>query len=851
MVTVMFLALVGIMGYVVDANETGIFDQYGDGCTCHPTLPATPEAQVEITGLPIQYVPDMVYVITVTVTGGPVPGIGGNNAEGGFNLNASAGTLAPMPGPPRVEVAGSQARHTAQGNDQRSWAIEWTAPPVGLGDVNFTVAAIAVDGDGSAVGDAWVVRTYIVPETGPVPPPTVDLTYPDGGEDLTGGSVHDIEYEPASAGFPKDQLLIWINYSLDGGVNILPIPDAQGIPGTFASPNVYAWTLPMENTMQARVNVEVKDLNGAMGSDTSAADFEIDSAPPMIEINEPVGTNVVPTADIRVGFDEGMNRIITEASFSLNDTVTWTPVAGAFGWAMNVMVFTPGASLQVGTEYNVNVTYGAMDDSDPGNNMAALFDWTFTIASGGDLEPPTISDVTAVPSPQEYPGNVNISAIVQDNVAVDSVWVNVTYPGGGFFEDFMVYEASSGRYFINRSYPELGVYDFTMYANDTNTVKNSSAGHTLEVVDTTPPTIAHTPVSLALADDPINITATVTDEFALALTDPVMLNYTNVTGSPDNITMMSAGGDLFYAEIPAQVIEGNVTYFVWATDEQGNEVMTAIFKIQIVTTDVFAPQILNAQALPSPQERYGDVNITVTVRDLSGLLSVWVVVTQSGTEIYTTNMTEGLNDLYHMEDQYSIVGTHDFTVWAEDNNNVVNSSSDTFEIVDTTPPAKPTGLSVASGDAGTLDIAWDANTELDLAGYDLYRSDTGANLTFTKVNTARITGTSYTDDGLEDNTTYYYMLKAVDDEGLESEYSDPASGTTITPGAEEEVDYMWLYALLAILIILVIVLAVASAMRKRPPAEEEEELKELDEVGEEYTSEEGEEAAEEETEKVY
>ena len=182
-----------------------------------------------------------------------------------------------------------------------------------------------------------------------------------------------------------------------------------------------------------------------------------------------------------------------------------------------------------------------------------------------------------------------------------------------------------------------------------------------------------------------------------------------------------------------------------------------------------------------------------------------------------------------------------------------SSTGHTFEIEDSTPPAAPTGLSVSAGDdAGTLDITWDANTEPDLDGYDLYRSDTGADLTFTKVNTDRITGTTYTDTGLEDNTTYYYMLKAVDDEGLESEYSDQASETTITPGAEEEADYMWLYALLAILIILVIVLAVASAMRKRPPAEEEEEeLEELDEVGEEYTSEEGEEAAEEETVKVY
>ncbi|MCK4456108.1 MAG: Ig-like domain-containing protein [Thermoplasmata archaeon] len=851
LVTVMVLALVGIVGYVVDANETGIFDQYGDGCTCHSALPTTPPAQVDITGLPVQYTPDMVYVITVTVSEGPPPGSGGNNAEGGFNLNVSAGTLAPMPGPPRVQVAGSQATHTAQGNDQRAWDIEWTAPPVGMGDVNFTVAAVSVDGDASTLGDTWIVRTYIIPETGPVPPPTVDLICPDGGEDLTGGSVHNIEYEPASEGFPKDQLLIWINYSLDGGVNLLPT-GAQGIPGTLASPNVYAWTLPMENTMQARVIVEVKDPNGAIGGDMSAADFEIDSAPPMIVSKEPVGTDVVPSAIIRVGFDEGMNWIATEASFSLNDTTTWTPVAGTISWAMNVMVFTPGASLQLGTEYNANVTSGAMDDSDPGNNMVALFNWTFTVASTGDLEPPTISDVTAVPSPQEYPGNVNISAIVEDNVSVNSVWVNVTYPGAvDYLEGTMDYDSANDRYYFESSYPLVGTYDFTVFANDTKSNLNSSSGHTFDIEDTTPPDITHVPVSFSFADTTINITANVVDAYVLAPVNPVWLAYTNVSEDPSNVSMTSAGGGDYWHEIPAQLVEGYVNYSLWATDEYGNDVMTAVFTIQIVTTDIFPPEILDVQAQPSPQERYEDVNITATVRDLSGLLSVWVVVTQSGTEIYNETMTEGLNDVYYMEDRYDIVGMYDFTIWAEDNNNVVSSSSDTFEIVDTTPPAAPTGLSVAAGDdAGTLEVTWSANTEQDIDGYDLYRSDTGANNTFSKINTDPLTGTSHTDTGLEDNTTYYYMLKAVDDEGLESEFSHPADGTTITP-SDEEVDYMWLYALIAILVILVVVLAAASAARKKPSEEEEEELEELDEVGEEYTAEEGEEAAEEETPKVF
>ncbi|MEE9506400.1 MAG: choice-of-anchor V domain-containing protein [Thermoplasmata archaeon] len=850
------LLLVAALSSVSIADKAGKFNKFGGCVPCHNPA-VSPLVVVSVTGLPVVYTPGIVYRLNITITGGPAPYVNGANAAGGFCMRASAGDLAVPPGSTSVWVnqpQQTQATHTDSGSHQRSWEVDWHAPLLGEGPVDFDITAMAVDGDGvDDTDDEWGYA-YIQSLEGVVLlDPTVAVTYPNGGEDLTGLTPHDVTFDLNDPDNTNDELLVWVNHSLDGGVGFSPIAGAQGIAGT-PNPNSVQWVLPGVNSTQARIKIDVKDPDSLGATDMSDGNFEIDTAPPSIDSSSPTGTEVVITTDVRVDFNESMNTPSAEAAFSLKDTATWTLVTGTLGFLLNTMIFTPDSNLQLGTEYMANVTTGAMDDSDTGNRLLSLYSWTFTTASGGDMELPTISDVTAEPSPQEYPGNMNISANVQDNVLVHSVWVNVTYPGAaGYFEDFMGYDVSNDRYYLESSYPLLGTYDFTIFANDTNSNLNSSSGHSFDIEDTTPPTIAHVPVSIALADTTINITANVVDSYALAPTNPVWLNYTNVTGSPTNVTMTSAGGGDYWNETPAQIIEGTLTYFVWATDEQGNEIMTAVFTIQIVTTDIFPPEILNVQALPSPQETYGDVNITATVRDLSGLLSVWVVVTQSGTEIYNTTMSEGLNDLYYMEDQYDIVGTHDFTIWAEDTNNVVNSSSDTFEIVDTTPPAAPTGLSVSAGDdAGTLDIAWDANTELDLAGYDLYRSDTGANLTFTKVNTARITGTSYTDDGLEDNTTYYYMLKAVDDEGLESEFSHPADGTTITPGAEEEVDYMWLYALLAILIILVIVLAVASAMRKKPPAEEEEEeLEELDEVGEEYSAEEGEEAAEEEMEKVY
>jgi hypothetical protein len=847
LVAVMVLAFASVLGYV-SAMEDGRFNSYSSGCTCHnPTFSAT--VLVTITGLPASYTPGQTYTVTVTVSGGPPPG--GANAEGGFNLFVSDGTLAVPGGAVDVQVNGParQATHTLAGNDQRSWNVEWHAPAAGAGTVDFQAAAMSVNGDGAAdAGDEWAQAAVVqVLEGAALPDPNATVTYPNGGEDITGLSVHDITFDLVDPDDPNDQLLVWVNYSLNGGVAFTTVPGAQGIPGA-ANPNTVQWTLPGVNTTLAMVSVDVKDPTGLSATDMSDGTFEIDTSPPTILSSTPVGNNIVITTDVRVEFNESMNTTSAEAAFSLKDTATWTLVPGTFSHVSNVMIFLPDSDLQLGTEFAANVTTGAMDDSDPGNSMFALYTWTFTTASTGDFVLPTISDVTALPSPQEYPGAVNISAIVQDDVSLESAWVNVTYPGAaGYLEDVMAYDSTNDRYYFESSYPLVGTYDFTVFANDTNTNLNSSTGHTFDIEDTTPPDITHVPVSLSFANDTINITANVVDLYGLAPVNPVWLDYTNVSGNPSNVSMMTTGGGDFWWEIAAQLIEGEVNYSIWATDEYGNEVVTAVFTIQIVLTDTFPPEILNVQALPSPQEVYEDVNISATVRDLSLPLTVWVVVTQSGTEIYNETMTEGINDVFYMEDRYDIVGTYDFTIWAEDNGSVRNSSSDhTFDIVDTTPPAAPTGLSVAAGDsAGTLEITWTANTELDIDGYDLYRSDTGANNTFSKVNTAPIAGTSYTDSGLEDNTTYYYMLKAVDDQGLESNFSHPADGTTIIPGAVEE-DYMWLYALIAILVILVVIFAAASAARKKP-AEEEEELEELEDVSEDYAGEEeGEEMAEDE-----
>jgi len=86
-----------------------------------------------------------------------------------------------------------------------------------------------------------------------------------------------------------------------------------------------------------------------------------------------------------------------------------------------------------------------------------------------DTTPPTITDVTAVPNPQEVFGDVNISANVTDNYQLFGVWVEIYDPNGNFVGNFsMLYDSVNGRYYLNQTYGIAGTYTFTIWANDTS-----------------------------------------------------------------------------------------------------------------------------------------------------------------------------------------------------------------------------------------------------------------------------------------------------------------------------------------------------------------------------------------------
>jgi hypothetical protein len=81
-----------------------------------------------------------------------------------------------------------------------------------------------------------------------------------------------------------------------------------------------------------------------------------------------------------------------------------------------------------------------------------------------------------------------------------------------------------------------------------------------------------------------------------------------------------------------------------------------------------------------------------------------------------------------------------------------------FTFTDTTAPAAPAGLTATAGD-GVVTLDWDDNTELDLAGYTIYRSVSGSGYA---VIATGVLSSGYIDTNVVNGTTYNYLVGAVD-----------------------------------------------------------------------------------------
>jgi parallel beta-helix repeat protein len=193
---------------------------------------------------------------------------------------------------------------------------------------------------------------------------------------------------------------------------------------------------------------------------------------------------------------------------------------------------------------------------------------------------------------------------------------------------------------------------------------------------------------------------------------------------------------------------------------------------------------------PTPPE-----NLTATAISDTQINLNWNTSTESDVHGYLVYMARGaINQTYYLIQKINSLNTsflvteldeevtYYFKLKAFDevpNNSTTFSNIAWATTLDITPPTKPVGLEVIDTGFNTLSMVWERNPESDLVGYFLFRTD-DLSRDFKNLTSEPITDTFYNDTGLNESTTYYYYLIAIDDAGLTSVSTDYVTGTTLT-----------------------------------------------------------------------
>lgn len=117
------------------------------------------------------------------------------------------------------------------------------------------------------------------------------------------------------------------------------------------------------------------------------------------------------------------------------------------------------------------------------------------------------------------------------------------------------------------------------------------------------------------------------------------------------------------------------------------------------------------------------------------------------------------------------------------------------------PPAVPVNLQVFFQQDGTIGFEWKSNVEINLVGYNIYRS---INDTLKFINIYFTSQNYFFDDSLSYDTTYYYYITAIDDQNRESDrsiiisakpinYSPPSSPLNLSINARNWMDDISIY----------------------------------------------------------
>lgn len=338
-----------------------------------------------------------------------------------------------------------------------------------------------------------------------------------------------------------------------------------------------------------------------------------------------------------------------------DDTLQWTPTLVAYG------------------DY---VAFISMDDPDHNstNDRAQL---PFTVAP---LFPPTIEHVP--PTFLELGEVYNLTCRLQATSTIAEAFVDYGDEDGFRHELPLLEDPVSGDFYVHLPAPvTTGQVNYKIHVRAGNGAWNITNPYYIPVLDTTPPTIEHTPPWTQLPVlSTVELNSTVSD---LGGIDEVRLLYSEPSTGFHSV-MCGRQGDQWFYPVVLGPMSGTMVYSWQATDTWGNSADSPTFRV--VIEDEGPPLI---EPVPSdPIELGDDVVLEAKVTDDSLLDEVWVTYKRPGETEEVNGTPEALGILYRLTVvNLTSPGTLTYNWWARDVNGLTTTSGDLeVEILDTVPP---------------------------------------------------------------------------------------------------------------------------------------------------------------------
>ena len=79
-----------------------------------------------------------------------------------------------------------------------------------------------------------------------------------------------------------------------------------------------------------------------------------------------------------------------------------------------------------------------------------------------------------------------------------------------------------------------------------------------------------------------------------------------------------------------------------------------------------------------------------------------------------------------------------------------------------------------------VQLSWGASSSSGITGYNVYRGGVSGG-PYTKINSALVVGTTYSDSSVQAGKTYFYVTTALNGSGTESAYSNQVQAVVPSP----------------------------------------------------------------------